>query len=66
MTLPDLGDSSIALDMLLGIERRIFLQQRLRPDERSNAHLLRVSALFFGKWNSNEWTTKAGGIEVGG
>ena len=39
---------SIALEMLLGIERRIFLQQRLRPDERSNAHVSCVSALFLG------------------
>ena len=27
MTLPDLGYSSIALEMLLGIERRIFLHR---------------------------------------
>ena len=47
MTLPNLGNSSIALEMLSGTETRIFLQQRIQPDKRSNAHVSRVSALFF-------------------
>lgn len=47
ITLPDLGNPSIALEMLLGIERRIFLQQRLRLDEHSNTPVSRVSVLFF-------------------